>query len=125
MRLALLLSVLVAASALLSGFPRAAMAVGEPTADFDWSMDDRFGLDENSDGVIDYFPQTSSLSGLTGDITPGTFTVRLDACASTGDSAIVSYAWNIAGTAAGTGASCTLTRQMEEGTYPVTLTVVE
>ena len=125
MRLALLLSVLVAASALLSAFPRTAMAVGEPTADFDWSMADRFGLDDNHDGVIDYFPQTSSLPGLTGDITPGTFTVRLNACASTGDSSIVSYAWDIAGTSAGPGASCTLTRQMEEGTYPVTLTVVD
>ncbi|MBI5284542.1 MAG: hypothetical protein HY874_05555 [Chloroflexi bacterium] len=125
MRLALLLSVLVAASALLSAFPRTTSAVGEPTADFDWSMADRFGLDENSDGVIDYFPGTSDLPGLTGDITPGTFTVRLDACDSTADSSIVSYAWNIAGTAVVPSASCTSTRQLEEGTYPVTLTVVD
>lgn len=125
MRTALFLSVLMVASALLSALPRTTMAVGEPTADFDWSMADRFGLDDNHDGVVDYFPETSDLPGLTGDITPGTFTVRLDACDSTADSSIISYAWNIAGAAAGPSASCTLTRQLKEGTYPVTLTVVD
>lgn len=105
------------------GFQDGLQANQHPTASFDWSMPARFGMDGNSDGLIDYFPETSDRPGLSGEIDPGTFTVNLDACASSGDSDIVSYRWDIEGTPAGPSASCTLSRSLAEGTYRVTLTV--
>ena len=118
-----LLTVIAATICVLGLSPQKSFATDHPTASFDWTMDDRFGLDENDDGLVDYFPETSSLSGLDGEIDPATFTVRLNACASSGDDPIVSYSWEIAGAAAVSTGSCTLTRQLAEGTYPVVLTV--
>lgn len=46
---------LVLLFALTIAFALPASAAKTPTLDFDWSMPDRFGLDENGDGLIDYF----------------------------------------------------------------------
>ncbi len=110
---------------LMCAFPATGRAIAHPVASFDWSMPDRFGLDDNHDGVIDYYPETSSLPGLTGEIDPGTFRVDLDGCATSGDHPIASYAWVVAGAQAVRSTSCTISRQLAEGTYPVTLTVTD
>ena len=96
MRLALLLSVLVAASALLSAFPD---VHGRRRADGRLRLVDGRPLWPGREPRRRHrlLPADDSLPGLTGDITPGTFAVRLDACDSIADSSIVSYAWNIAG----------------------------
>jgi hypothetical protein len=122
-RLAALLVVLAMFTGVL-GFSRStSLAADNPTASFDWTMDDRFGLDENNDGLVDYFAETSSLPGLDGEIDPDAFTVRLNGCASSGDESIVTYSWEIAGGPVISTDSCMLELQLAEGTYPVVLTV--
>ena len=60
---------------------------------FDYSMPDRYGLDRNGDGLLDYADGTSDVT--TGyDITPGSWHVDLDACAS-GASENAVYQWRI------------------------------
>ncbi len=111
--------------ALICALPVTGRAASQPTASFDWSMPDRFGLDQNHDGVIDYFPETSDRPGLTEQIDPGTFTVILDACASSSDRPIVSYSWVVAPAPAVNTAACKLSRQLAEGSYSVTLTITD
>jgi len=60
----------VASVAVLSAAHQPTAEANHLQAQIDWRMADHFGLDENSDGMIDYFP----------DITPETFRVTLDGC---------------------------------------------
>ena len=75
-----LLAVIVIGSmlaALAATGPRA--AAQSSTATFDWSIPDRFGLDRNSDGLIDYVDGASDY--VTGySATPSSWHVDLDAC---------------------------------------------
>jgi len=62
-----------------------------PVAEFDWRMPDRYGIDQNGDGLFDVNPPASF-------IFPANWPVTLDACASNGDgSPITEYRWQIAG----------------------------
>ncbi|MDO8616611.1 MAG: PKD domain-containing protein [Dehalococcoidia bacterium] len=120
MKAAVVLSLLLVAAliALFGGRDRL-QANEHPTASFDWSMADRFGLDENGDGMVDYFPQTSDRPGLTGEIDPGEFEVTLDACDTTGDAPIESYGWTIDGVALATLPACAINATLAEGSYEV------
>ena len=52
-----------------------------PVASFDWSMPDRFGLDRNHGGVVDYVDgATGAMTGY--DATPESWRVDVHACAS-------------------------------------------
>lgn len=82
-------------------------------AEFDWSMPDRFGLDENGDGLIDYpTPQ---------DISLDLFRVDLNACVSTGQ--ISSFRWDVDGLFHSTSPGCEDFFFLTEGEHEVTLTV--
>jgi len=92
-----------------------------PTAEFDWTMPDRFGFDNNGDGVIDYDYST-------GYIHPSAWTVNFDGClSSAGGSPIVQYSWDLAGLATVIGTTCQILHPQAvfpaQGTYSVTLTV--
>lgn len=100
-------------------------AADHPSVAFDWSMADRFGLDGNGDGLVDYFPETSDRPGLTGEIDPGLFEVTLDACDTTGDAPITSYGWTIDGVPEATVAACSHTLLLPEGSYQVQLTATD
>ncbi|MBI4601387.1 MAG: hypothetical protein HY721_05420 [Planctomycetes bacterium] len=105
------------------------------SAALDWSVDDRFGMDSDSDGRLDYWsyvrdagqgvykyaPQFGAKK-----IDPGTFKVHFDACASTG--AIAEYRWRILGPGVDSGdqvrTQCGgFSYDLAEGTYTVSLTV--
>src|SRR3990170_1889165 len=113
--------------------PRPALAAGPPTAQFDWEMPERFGLDTRTinydratgrtwltpgpDGLVDYDYSPSFLA-------PSVWRVNLDACSSSpGGSPIVSYTWLIQGATSTTG-DCRFAYDFPAlGTYPVALTV--
>jgi subtilisin-like proprotein convertase family protein len=81
-------------------------------------MPDRFGLDQNGDGLIDYDYSPPYLRATT-------FDVVLDACASTGGSTpIVSFEWAVATVPPRTVSSstCKTTLRLPEGTFSTTLT---
>jgi hypothetical protein len=115
---------------MLSGLP-AAQAADPPAAAFDYSMPKRFGQDENGDGKIDYFTETSEspvvIGGQQKQIAPASWNVKLDACASTPGS---SYAWTVLDhpdpahpltVAGGPGCNDFTLTVPEEGTYRVAL----
>ncbi len=58
------------------------------SSSFDWTMPDRFGLDEDGDGLTDYFTTVESVS-------PDGWRVDFDACGSDGQ--ITSFDWSISG----------------------------
>jgi PKD repeat protein len=60
----------------------AASAAEDPNASFDYTMPDRFGLDENGDGLTDYVAGTTDHPGPV-QVDPGSWHVDLDACGST------------------------------------------
>lgn len=94
----------------------AASAGAAPTADFDWTMPDRYGIDADGDGLLDERTDAAS-------VTPAAFTVRLDACASTGS--IVQYLWDVDGVSI-PDTDCTLAIDFaEEGVHQVSLTVTD
>jgi hypothetical protein len=64
------------------GVPTASSAADGPVASFDYSMPDRFGLDENGDGLTDYVAGTSDSPGPV-QVDPSSWHVDLDACGST------------------------------------------
>jgi PKD repeat protein len=77
--------------------PLAAMsdpaAAATPSAAFDHSMPDRFGLDRNTDGITDYVDgATDTATGY--DATPSSWRVDLDACASQADAAMT-FQWRV------------------------------
>ena len=120
----LVVTVLLAALVGLAGREQTvALAQTGPSAQFDWRMPDRYGLDRNGDGLVD-------LSTLTSFVFPATWQVKLDACTSSGGSSPVSqYKWEIrgpgiAGTATQIKTQCAFEFPFpEEGSYQVTLTV--
>jgi PKD repeat protein len=98
----------LACCALLLGTVAAPAAAGQPAADFDWSMPDRFGLDARSmggaagpDGVLDYvvtFPETwEGIDPVHGSpaVNPSSWRVDFDAGASTGG--VATYRWSVDG----------------------------
>jgi len=100
------------------------IVVSPPTvsAEFDWRMADRFGLDENGDGLID-------LRNTKDYANPGRFHVTLDAGNSSG--AIASYQWTVVEKKAGFTVPLftqpldvpTLELDLPEGLYTALLTV--
>ena len=100
--------------------PTGARAAG-PTARFEWSLPERFGLDRDGDGLVDYSTAHDYLY-------PPSWTVNFDACSSTaGDSPIVRYDWDLAGLAQVSTESCAMPHPPsafpEQGPYWITLTV--
>lgn len=91
----------------------------QPT--FDWSMPDRFGLDANEDGLVDYFTTTEAIS-------PDRWTINVDACASTaGEQNISRYGWSFpdipSAPELGTQSCADTLRVGEQGTYNIMLTI--
>src|SRR5712692_2359152 len=91
-----------------------------PTAAFDYTMPDRFGLDKNGDGLIDYNYSNAFIN-------PSQWEVDLDACASSGGgSGIVRYSWDLGAGALGDRVSTTCHMSAEFpalGTYHVRLSI--
>ena len=86
-----------------------------PGASFDWSMPDRFGMDRDGDGLVDY-PRTAE------EINPATWTVNFDAC---GLPAGTQYIWHVDQRWVASVSSCTWTYQFPaEGRYDVALHVI-
>lgn len=102
----------------------AAPAYAAPaTAEFDWRMPQRYGIDQDGDGLWDVNPPATF-------IFPANWPVTLDACASDGGSSpVTQYRWQIAGpgipgTVVQTTAACTYVYPFPgQGTFDVTLTV--
>ena len=69
------------------GVPTTVAAAEGPTASFDYSMPDRFGLDENGDGMTDYVAGTTTHPGPV-QVNPSSWHVDLDACASADDAVL-------------------------------------
>lgn len=105
---------------LISAKPTLAQAPSLQPA-FDWSMPDRFGLDADEDGLIDYFTTADAIS-------PTSWTIAVDACASTaGDQNIEQYGWSfpeLPDAPMTAVESCATTLQVDEqGTYTLMLTI--
>ena len=71
----------LAVAAPMLGVPTASAAEA-PVASFDYTMPDRFGLDDNGDGLTDYVAGTTDRPGPV-EVNPGSWHVDLDACSST------------------------------------------
>jgi hypothetical protein len=83
-------------------------------ATFDWTMPDRFGADQDGDGLLDY-PRTEE------ELQPSTWTVNFDACNISGDK----YHWFVAGTPVAKVTTCTYAHDFPaEGVYDVSLHVI-
>jgi hypothetical protein len=99
-------------------FATAGRAQG-PTAAFDWTVPPRYGLDvAPADGVIDAFTDPAAIS-------PATWHVDFDACASTGS--IVQYRWSIDGAFVREVSQCDgfAYEFPAEGAYTVALEVID
>jgi hypothetical protein len=95
------------------------VAAEPPTAVFDWSMPARSGLDvDPPDGVIDSFTDPAAIS-------PSTWHVDFDACASVG--AISTYRWSIDGVFVRELSQCNgfAHEFPAEGSYTVSLEVID
>ena len=88
------------------------------SAVFDWSMPDRFGLDEDGDGLIDYFPTADEIS-------PSGWRVNFDACASRGSISL--YEWSVGGDLVNSATQCQGFAHTfpDEGAYNVKLVVLD
>ena len=73
----LLLPLVLIISVITSHWKTGVLAQTELTAQFEYSMPDRFGMDRDSDGLIDYFTSKQQIN-------PDKWQVDIDACASTG-----------------------------------------
>lgn len=96
----------------------------KPVARFEWSMQDRFGLDKNNDDIIDYDYSQQYINPSSG------YSVNFDGCSSfSGSSQINSYVWKIEGkgisNTISSGNSCKIPNpiSLQQGLYDVTLTV--
>lgn len=106
------------------GAPLPPVSTAPPlTAIFDWSVPDRFGLDRDGEGMIDFDYSREYIH-------PVDYQVNFDACASLagqGGTRIVSYTWNIENVGFSktvTENSCkTSPQSLGQGNYRVTLTV--
>jgi hypothetical protein len=100
-------------------------------ANFDYSMPDMFGADNDGDGAIDLFPSAAALTSLWSN----SWTVNFDACSSVnvgtpgeGPNSLATFAWTVADkfghtVASQTTNSCTTTMTLPQGGYAVTLKV--
>ncbi len=100
-------------------------ATDDPDAVGTWRMPDRFGLDSNGDGLVDYDRSAEFLN-------PESWPVTLDACGSSGASPLVEYRWEIDIDGDGTkevvvsDAACEVTHAFPAlGQYDATLTVTD
>ena len=89
---------------------------------FEYSMQDRFGMDSNGDGLIDHNYSRNYVRPPLG------YTVIFDGCPSSsgGRGPIVSYTWNVIGPGNSTSiadSSCKQTINLREGVHTVTLTI--
>lgn len=86
---------------------------------FTWTMPARFGLDNNDDGLIDYFTTAESIS-------PASWSVTVDACAFASSGPTIStFLWSVAGQSDVETTNCSTTLEFpSEGSHDVTLTVV-
>jgi hypothetical protein len=86
---------------------------------FEYSMQDRFGMDSNGDGLVDHNYSPNYVDP------PSGYPVNFDGCASSsgGRSPIVSYTWEIAYSHRIMDSSCKQTINLREGVHPVTLTI--
>lgn len=128
------LRAILGASALVVGvlLLGASQTLAQPAPEemqIDWSMPDRYGADENGDGLVDSYPPDGSL-----EIEPDGFHVNLlatgEACSGSG-----AVSWKIDGRAvgasdrnvvAGDPLSCSFTyRFEEEGTFDVSVQVAD
>lgn len=104
----------------LLGMAVASSQVDGPSASFEWSLPERYGMDADGDRLIDYRLEEGFLQ-------PSSYTITLDACATTAtDDPIVSYAWSVDGAPVGSQASCTFSHTVpSERAYDVRLTVTD
>lgn len=119
--------------------PETGEPVYEPYAGgFDWRVPDRFGLDENHDGLIDYHYNNANFQYEKSWLYPESWPMMFDGCrteqdAATGVSSTNTYTWVLNGeTIAGNKCSFTYGKNSPntgnlgfpaQGTYTVTLTV--
>lgn len=88
----------------------------EPT--FTWTIPERFGLDADDDGLIDYFTTPESIS-------PESWTVDVDGCANQSDEPIARFRWTIPGLADVEAGDCSSSLDVPAlGKYEVTLTLI-
>lgn len=97
--------------------PAPALAGTPPTASFSWSLPDRFGPIDPATGLTRYLTDPA-------DISPSTWTVDINACASTGGSAALqSFEFTIGGTTT-TASNCRFSVSVAAvGSYSATLKV--
>ena len=113
------------------GIPTASSAADGPVASFGWSLPDRFGLDENGDGLTDYVDGTTDHPGPV-QVNPSSWHVDLDGCGST-DGADLTWrvidqrdaAHPLTVTRGGEGCDDFDLEVPEEGTYRVALTATK
>lgn len=102
---------------------------GGLTAVFDWSMPDRLGQDDNRDGLMDYYTTSISDNLPEQPLVMERWRVDFDACDSVpGNRAIAQYLWKIDGNEQRAVVKCdgfSYDQFPGEGTYEVTLTVVD
>ncbi|TMI24853.1 hypothetical protein E6H36_07805, partial [Candidatus Bathyarchaeota archaeon] len=91
-----------------------------PSARFEWKMNDRYGLDRDNDGLIDYDYSY-------GYVHPQSFTVHLDGCSSLPESnrAGASYKWTIPAVTTRTDGCAIDQAFLAQGPYSVTFTVTD
>ena len=79
--LALVVGLIVAA---IAGLATAALAVGPPdgTLRYTWSIGDRYGLDQDKDGIVDDHDGTRDLAGDKAFIQTPSYDLTFDTCAS-------------------------------------------
>lgn len=102
-------------AAVVMGIPRNAAAQDLPDATFDWSMPKRTVVDGSGRAVY----RTT-----TAEIAPADFTVEFDACASTVTGS-ATYRWQVEDRPVHEASACAVSMQLPEGTYRVSLTVVD
>jgi HYR domain/PKD domain len=101
---------------LLSGEPFQPTCETPPpslAASFTWQMADRFGRDDDADGLIDYVTRPEQANG--------PWALSFDACSSIG---AATFEWTFPDHAVPAGPGCRVDASFPtEGTYPVTLTI--
>jgi lysophospholipase L1-like esterase len=98
-----------------------------PTADFDWSMPERFGP-EDKNGLVDYHWDPSTRTYPSTFVNPQTWRVNFKACeGSERPSGIRSYTWEVLGQSFVVTDSCNFSYEKFKtlGVYPVKLTVTD
>ena len=91
-----------------------------PIVTFDWTMESRFGLDNNGDHIIDAFDTPAKVN-------PGKYNVKFDACSipidKTWKTYPIYYEWKIDGLIEDNDVFCLHTVPLTEGDHQVSLTL--